>query len=134
MGGLIYEELTYRIRGSLFRVYNHLGPGFREQTYKQAVRVDFGLENIPFESEKSFPVIYRGKKVDDYRLDLIAFGKIILELKAAPELPPRFEAQLLSYLKASGLKLGLLINFGSNELEIRRYIHTQTELSTDFTD
>lgn len=134
MGGLIYEELTYRIRGSLFRVYNHLGPGFREETYKQAVRVDFGLENIPFESGKPIPVIYRGKKVDDYRLDLIAFGKIILELKAVPELSPRFEAQLLSYLKASGLKLGLLINFGSHELEIRRYINTPTEMSTDFTD
>lgn len=127
MGELIYEDLTYRIRGSLFRVYNHLGPGFREETYKQAVNVDFIHENIPFECEKSFPIIYRNKKVDEYKVDQIAFEKIILELKAVAELHPRFEAQLLSYLKVTGLKLGLLVNFGSDELEIRRFVNPHLE-------
>ena len=123
MGELIYEDLTYRIRGSLFRVYNHLGPGFREETYKQALAVDFTEEGIPFEREKLFSVVYRSKKVDDYKISLIAFSKIILELKGVAELHPRFEAQLLSYLKVTGLKLGLLVNFGKEELEIRRFVN-----------
>jgi len=127
MGELIYEDLTYRIRGSLFRVYNHLGPGFREETYKQAVIVDFAEEGIPSVSEKLFPVFYRTKKVDEYKVDLIAFEKIILELKSVAELHPRFEAQLLSYLKVTGLKLGLLVNFGKDELEIRRFVNPHLE-------
>lgn len=68
-------------------------------------------------------MLYRGEKVDDYRVDLIAFDKIILELKAVAELHPRFEAQLLSYLKLTGLKLGVLVNFGSDELDIRRFVN-----------
>jgi GxxExxY protein len=123
MGELIYEDLTFRIRKSLFNVYNTLGPGFREETYKQAVRSDFELENIPFEKEKTYPVVYRGQTVDEYRVDLLAFGKIIIELKSVTELHPRFEAQLLSYLKVTGLKLGLLVNFGGTELIIRRLVN-----------
>jgi GxxExxY protein len=123
MAELIYEDLTFRIRKSLFNVYNTLGPGFREETYKQAVRSDFELENIPFEKEKTYPVVYRGQTVDEYRVDLLAFGKIIIELKSVTELHPRFEAQLLSYLKVTGMKLGLLVNFGGTELIIRRLVN-----------
>ncbi|MEK7727235.1 MAG: GxxExxY protein [candidate division KSB1 bacterium] len=123
MGKLIYEELTFQIRKSLFNVYNQLGPGYREETYKQAVIRDFNLEGIPYYREKIFPVHYRDEQVDEYRVDLIAFDKIIMELKAVAELHPRFEAQLLSYLKLTNLKLGLLINFGSDKLEIRRFVN-----------
>jgi GxxExxY protein len=123
VGKLIYEDYTFRIRKSLFNVYNQLGPGFREETYKQAAMVDFTMASVPFEREKIFTVFYCGKKVDEYRVDLLVFEKIILELKSVAELHPRFEAQLLSYLKVTNLKLGLLVNFGSNELEIRRLVN-----------
>ena len=127
MGELIYEDLTFRIRGSLFRVYNQLGSGFREETYMQAVIIDFAQEGVPFEKEKAYPIFYRGKRVDEYRVDLIAFGKIILELKATSEMHPRFEAQLLSYLKATDLKLGLLVSFGKEELDIRRLVNPNSK-------
>ncbi len=78
MGKLIHEELTFRIRKSVFSVYNQLGPCYREETYKQAVMRDFTLEGIPYCREKTFPALYRGEKVDDDRVDVIVFDKIIL--------------------------------------------------------
>lgn len=128
MSTLIYGDLTYRIRKSLFNIYNQLGPGFREETYKRAVMVDFRGEGLPCVSEKAFPVFYRGEKVDEYRVDLLAFDKIILELKAVAEFHPRFEAQLLSQLKVTQLKLGLLVNFGKEELDIRRLVNPQIKI------
>ncbi len=101
MGNLIYEDLTYKIRKSLFNVYNELGPGFREETYKQAVMIDFENEGVPFVREEIYQVSYLGEKVDKYRVDILVYDKIILELKAVSELHPRFEAQLLSYLKVT---------------------------------
>lgn len=123
MGNLIYEDLTYKIRKSLFSVYNELGPGFREETYKQAVMIDFKNAGVPFEHEKIYDVRYLGKKVDKYRVDILVYDKIILELKAVSELHPRFEAQLLSYLKVTQLKIGLLVNFGNQPLAIRRFVN-----------
>lgn len=128
MGNLIYEDLTFQIRGCLFRVYNDLGPGFREETYKQALMVDFGKEGIPFEREKLFPVFYRGENVDNYKVDLLVYDKIILELKAVAELHSRFEAQLLSYLKVTELKVGLLVNFGTDELIIKRLVNPHLKI------
>ena len=123
MGNLIYEDLTYKIRKSLFNVYNELGPGFREETYKQAVMIDFENEGVPFVREKIYQVNYLGEKVDKYRVDILVYDKIILELKAVSEFHPRFEAQLLSYLKVTQLKLGLLVNFGSELLDVRRLVN-----------
>lgn len=123
MGNLIYEDLTYKIRKSLFSVYNELGPGFREETYKQAVMIDFKNAGVPFEHEKIYDVRYLGEKVDKYRVDILVYDKIILELKAVSELHPQFEAQLLSYLKVAQLKIGLLVNFGNQPLAIRRFVN-----------
>ncbi len=123
MGNLIYEDLTYKMRKSLFNVYNELGPGFREETYKQAVMIDFKNEGIPFVREKIYRVSYLGEKVDKYRIDILVYDKIILEVKAVSELHPRFEAQLLSYLKVTQLKIGLLVNFGNKPLAIRRFVN-----------
>ena len=120
---LIYEDLTYKIRKSVFNVYNTLGPGLREETYKQALILDFQHENISFLSEKPYPIYFRDKIIDEYRVDLIVFDKLILELKAVAEMHPRFEAQLLSYLKVAQLKLGLLVNFGSDKVFIKRIIN-----------
>ncbi len=123
MGNLIHEDLTFKIRKSLFNVYNELGPGFREETYKQAVMIDFENEGVPFAREKIYQVSYLGEKVDQYRVDILVYDKIVLELKAVSEIHPRFEAQLLSYLKVTQLKLGLLVNLGSKPLDIRRLVN-----------
>jgi len=128
VGALIYEDLTYRIRKCLFAVHNHLGPGFREETYKQAVAVEFQQVGLPFVREKAFPVFYRGQQVDVYCVDLLAFDKIVLELKAVAEFHARFEAQLLSYLKVTQLKLGLLVNFGKEALDIRRLVSPRLKI------
>jgi len=127
---LIYREMTFKIRGCLMNVYNKLGPGYREETYKRALIKEFTKNNIPFVREKTINIAYDDEKIDEYKADLIAFDRIILELKAVNEMHPLFEAQLLSYLKAADLKLGLLVNFGSDKLFIKRLInpyYTQKE-------
>jgi GxxExxY protein len=127
MEELIHKELTFKIRRCLMNVYNKLGPGFKEETYKRAVIKEFKKNDIPFKREKSIPVTYDDEVIDEYRVDLIAFDKIILELKAVVEMHPMFEAQILSYLKAAGLKLGLLVNFGADKLLIKRIVNPHIE-------
>jgi GxxExxY protein len=123
MSELLYQDLSYRIRGALFEVHGALGPGFREETYKVAVQAELRRLGIPFDREFEIPINYKGEAIDRYRLDLVVDGKVILELKAVDELHPRHEAQLLAYLKASGLRLGLLVNFGSDKLKIIRRVN-----------
>jgi len=120
---LIYEDLTYVIRGCLMEVYNRLGPGFREETYKRAVVEELRLKDLSYSREQIIEIKYRDKVIDEYQLDLVVEGKVILELKAVGEMHPKFEAQLLSYLKASGLKVGFLVNFGSSELYLKRLVN-----------
>ncbi|MCC7359593.1 MAG: GxxExxY protein [Anaerolineales bacterium] len=119
---LVHEALSYEIRGALYEVYNTLGPGFREETYKQAVLNELQRRGVPAARECPIEVAYKGVVIDQYRLDLVVDGKVILELKAVDELHPRHEAQLLSYLRASGLRLGLLANFGSSHLRVMRKV------------
>lgn len=121
-GRILYKELGYQVQGILREVHSSLGPGFREKTYQRAVIRALQQQGIPFETEKPIDIVFRGQVIDQYRLDLVVDGKIILELKAVDELHPRFEAQLLSYLKASVLHLGILVNFGSDKLHIVRKI------------
>jgi len=124
MGKLIHENLSYIIRGSLFHVYNTLGPGFREETYKQAVKNDLLKAGIAIEVEKDIPIPYEDDPaIDTYRLDLLVEEKIILELKAVAELHERFVAQILSELLASKIELGILVNFGSVPLVIQRLLN-----------
>lgn len=124
MGKLIHENLSYDIRRSLFHVYNTLGPGFREETYKQAVKNDLLKADLAIEVEKEIPIPYENDPaIDTYRLDLLVEKKIVLELKAVAELHERFVAQILSELLASKIELGMLVNFGSVPLEIRRLLN-----------
>jgi GxxExxY protein len=122
MAEIVEKELSYALQGALMEVFNRLGPGFREETYKRALVVELSARGIPYEVEKSILIRYRGDVIDEYHLDLVIDGKIIVELKAVSEIHPRFEAQLLSYLKASGLRLGYLVNFGSDRLFMKRLL------------
>ena len=123
MGKLLYEELSYQIRGALLEVYNTLGPGFREETYKKATLAELRRRKMKVSREVEVRIKFKGEEIDTYRLDIVVDDKVILELKAVDELHPRHRAQLLSYLKASGLRLGFLVNFGSDSIQIIRVIN-----------
>lgn len=123
MSKLLYEELSYQIRGVLMEVYNTLGPGFREEAYKIATLAEMRRRGMMTARGVEIEISLKGEAIDKYRLDIVVDSKMILELKAIEELHPRHKAQLLSYLKASGLRLGLLVNFGSDKLQIVRVIN-----------
>lgn len=123
MAKLIYEELSFNIRDALFHVHKSLGPGFREETYKRAAVRELVSRQLRVEREKPIGVYYSGERIDTYRLDLVVEEKIIIELKSVEQLCPAHEAQLLSYLKASGMRVGLLVNMGSERLQITRKVN-----------
>lgn len=121
-GDYLYKELTYKIRGALFEVYNTLGPGFKEIVYQRALAKEFQLQGILYEEKKKIPVIYKGEKVAVYEPDFIVDGKIIIEIKAEPQLNKINLVQLYYYLKGTEYKVGLIVNFGGTELEIKRRV------------
>jgi GxxExxY protein len=104
--------LTGEIIGAAIEVHKGLGPGLLESAYEECLCHEFKLRSFPFERQKELPIEYKGVKLDcGYRLDMVVWEKIILELKSCSELQPIHEAQLLTYLKLTGIKVGLLINF-----------------------
>ncbi|MBI4834191.1 MAG: GxxExxY protein [Planctomycetes bacterium] len=120
MDDFIYKDISYKIMEAVFEVHNILGPGFPEDKYEKALCREFRDRKISYETQKPVKVIYKDEDLGDFRLDLIVEDKVILELKAVSELNEVFEAQLYSYLKATGLKLGILINFGKKKVEYKR--------------
>ncbi len=123
MGELIEKDLSYRLQGAMMEVHFRLGPGFREETYRQALMRELSVRQIKFETEKTIDVCYSGDVIDQYRLDLLVEGKIIVEMKAVSEIHSRFEAQILSYLRAANLELGYLVNFGVEKLAMKRILN-----------
>jgi GxxExxY protein len=110
---LLFKNESYLIRGAVFEVYREMGSGFLEAVYQECLRKEFGRQSIPFVEQPSLELIYKQEKLEQiYRPDFICFGKIIVELKAIKELTNEHRAQLHNYLKATGLQLGLLVNFG----------------------
>ena len=120
---VLFPELSYQIINLAFEVHNQLGPGFTEDIYEKAFTVELAAHQIPFEEQKAISIAYKGQFVGNYRLDLVVDNCIILELKAVSELNDLFKHQLLSYLRATGLRLGILINFGSNRIESVRVVN-----------
>ena len=110
---MLHEEaLTEQLIGVLIEVHRTLGPGLLESAYQACVAREFALRGIPFEQELPLPLEYEGVRVDcGYRLDFIVAGKVIIELKAVETLQPVSEAQLPTYLRLTGCKVGLLVNF-----------------------
>ena len=119
----LYQELTYKLRGIFFEIYNQLGPGLPEKIYQRAIIQELKTQKISYETEKIIVVKYKNTKVGQQRLDLVIDDKIIIEIKATDNMHSLFEKQTLAYLKASGYKLALLVNFGGNKIIIKRYIH-----------
>ena len=119
------NELTEIMIGCAIDVHRTLGPGLLESTYELCLCRELSLRNIPFERQKPIPVIYKGVKLDcGYRADVVVDGSILVGIKAIDSLLPVHEAQLLSYLKLGGWKVGLLINFNVELLKhgIRRRV------------
>lgn len=122
-GEIIYRDLSFQIMNAIFEVHNTLGPGFIESIYEEALAHELTLRQIPFERQKEIVVHYKEKLVGTHRLDFVIADKIILELKAISALTDAFKQQTLSYLKATGLKLGILINFGTTKVEYTRIVN-----------
>lgn len=118
------EELVTRIIGCCIAVHRSLGPGLLESIYSRATCLELSAAGIPFEREPQMPVTYRGELLCIQRLDIVAAGQVVLELKAVERLNPVHHAQLLSYLRLSSLKIGLLVNFNVAVLQqgLRRIV------------
>lgn len=109
---LLHEELTDRIINAFYEVYNELGGGFLEQVYQNSFYIELCKRGIQCEAQRELAVYYKGEIVGKYYADLIVENKIILELKAVSQIRPEHNAQLINYLKATGIQVGILFNFG----------------------
>jgi GxxExxY protein len=118
-----HKELTSAIIGCFYDVYNELGFGFLEKVYENALMIELESKGFVVEKQKQIIVFFKKKRVGDYFADLIVDGNVIIELKAAESLRNEHEAQLVNYLKATEIEIGLLLNFGKKP-EIRRKIFT----------
>ncbi len=113
MSELIYKEECYAIMGACFSVYKYKGCGFVEPVYQECLAIELTHRKIPFSAQQTLDIHYRGQKlVHVYKPDFICFDKIIVEIKAVSTLAKEHRAQIMNYLKATGFKLGLLLNFG----------------------
>ena len=122
MGKLLHEEITSDIIGAAFDVQKGLGYGFFEKVYENALIVELQERGRKIEQQVPIDVHYKGERIGHYVADLVVEGKVLMELKTGKELIPRYEAQLLHYLKATGIKVGLLINFGVKKCEFKRMV------------
>lgn len=122
---IIEKELSYQIVQAAYEVFNALGPGFLEKIYEGAMQEELSQRKHKIERQKRVPVYFKGKQIGDHFLDLIVDGRVILELKATADVAPIHKQQALSYLKATGLELALIINFGAKRLQVSRVIYTK---------
>ena len=115
---MLYAEEVYNINGAMFEVFKNLGPGLLEKVYQEALEIEFKLRDIPYEREKRFNIVYKGNLLEQqYIADFVCYGKIIIELKSVSEVTDVHRAQVINYLKITGLRLALLQNFNVSTLQ-----------------
>ena len=124
MEGKRYPEasLTHEIIGAAMEVHRILGPGFLESIYQAALEFELHTRGIHADSQRTLNVKYKERMIGRFKADFVVEEKVIVELKAASDISTSFEAQLLNYLRATGIRVGLLLNFGAKSLQIRRRI------------
>jgi len=122
MAELIYPELSYKIVGVLYKIYNELGGGYQEKVYQAAVRRELLNNKLGFIEQVKVDLFYDGNKIHRYYLDFIIEHKIVLELKVTPRFVPRDIMQVLGYLKQSELQLGILASLNRNEIFFKRLL------------
>ena len=116
------DEQTYALIGAAMEVHRRLGPGFLEAVYQEALGIEFREHDIPFEREVEVPITYRDAQLAcTYRADFVSYGDVIVELKALRQITDTERAQTINYLKATGRKRGLLLNFGASSLQRERF-------------
>lgn len=119
------DPQTSAIIGAAIEVHRHLGRGFLEYVYRTPLELELLDRGIPFKREVQYPIVYKGKRTGiAFRVDLVCFGEVIVELKAMKAVTGAEHAQVINYLHASGLERGLLLNFGTPILTIERFVHT----------
>lgn len=117
-----FQGLTDRIIGAAFDVSNELGVGFLEQVYEGALEIELQEAGLSVQRQLAIPIAYKGRPIGDYFADLVVNDTVIIELKAVERIARIHEAQLLNYLRATGLRVGLILNFGTPRLGIRRRV------------
>ena len=124
MEKLLYESEVFQIRGAVFDVHNEMGAGFLESVYQECLTQEFDARRIPFTALRPLSLTYKGRALNQvYRPDFVCFDKIIVELKATSAISQEHRAQTLNYLKGTGLRLGLVVNFGiSTKAQIERIV------------
>jgi GxxExxY protein len=127
MTELLYKQEVYAIVGAAMEVYNVLGTGFLEAVYQEALEIEMLTRGIPFQPQQELQVVYKGRPLKrTYIADMIAYDAIIVELKAIERLTSREESQLLNYLKAAKMPVGVLLNFGmAHQLDWKRMAMTK---------
>ena len=122
MGEFLYGEITRQIIGAAFEVWKVLGYGFMEKAYENALAEELLRRGLSAQQQFPIDVYYKGVLVGKYAADLLVEGKVVVEIKAEKVYNPQHEAQLLNYLKATGIKVGLLLNFGEQKCEHKRMV------------
>ena len=124
MAELIHGEETYRILGACFEVYKEKGNGFLEAVYQECLQIEFEMQGVEFEAQKELSLTYKGRVLHQgYKPDFICMEKILVEIKAVSKLTDEHRAQILNYLNATGLQVGLLVNFGHHpQVEHERFV------------
>jgi len=122
---IIEKELSYLIMQAAFEVHNELGPGFPESIYDEAMNRELTRRGVSSERQKKVKVYFKGEPLGEFVLDTIANGRVILEYKAVSEIARIHEQQALSYLKATGLELAIVINFGAERVQSSRVVNTK---------
>ena len=117
------DDLSHRIIGVAIDVHKKLGPGFQEKIYEEALLKEFQKSGIGYEKQKVVRVDYNGVNLGNQRIDLLVDGEVIVEIKACNKIIPLFRDQVISYLKTTDKRLGLILNFGRSKLEIKRVVN-----------
>ena len=125
--GLILKDETFAVVGAAMEVSNVLGSGFLEAVYQEALGIELTRRNIPHKQQVPLPITYKDQRlVKGYLADFVCYGQVIVELKALKSLTGHEEAQILNYLKAGNMPLGILLNFGTPRLQWKRFAHTRS--------
>ena len=119
----LYKDLSYRLIGCFYEVYNELGPAHKEQIYHEALKVSFTEKKIEYKENKRIKIKFRNKDIGIYQPDFVIEDKIIIEIKSVLNMPKVFEKQLYYYLRGTDYKIGYLVNFGNEGIDIRRRVY-----------
>ncbi|MDD5195744.1 MAG: GxxExxY protein [Candidatus Omnitrophica bacterium] len=119
----LYKDLSYKIIGCFYDVYNELGPAHKEQIYHEALKIVFTEKGIQYEDKKRIKIKFKDKEIGVYEPDFVVENKIIIEIKSVLNMPKVFEKQLYYYLRGTDYKVGYLVNFGNEKIDIKRRVY-----------